>query len=414
MTDSIVARRRMPVAWQHPAFRRLTGVWVLTNLADSALFLMVAVWVKELSGSDAAAVIVFAMMSLPAFFAPILGHLADRFSRKWLLVGSNLGIAAVIATLFFVSSTSWLWLIYVVIFAYGAVGYLTGAAQSGLLRDLLPDEHLASGNGMLSTIDQSLRIIAPVLGTGLYALFGPVVVIAVTMGCFAAAAGVMVGIRVVESPLETATRGRYFKEVMAGFHHLASTPMLGRLTIAIAVAFAATGLVNVAAFPVIERGLALDAAAIGPLVTVQGIGAVAAGAVSARAIGSFGETRVFGAGLLLLGLGVIPLLSGVLLAVIVGLAAVGAGVTWAVVSYVTLRQRLTPARLQGRTSAAANVSINLPQTVVMFVGAALIAIVDYRVLIAVTAVAVLAAALLTPRARVEGLVSAGAAKDARE
>jgi MFS family permease len=414
MAETVVPRRRMPLAWEHPAFRRLTGAWVLTNLADSALFLMVAVWVKELSGSDAAAVMVFAMMSLPAFLAPILGHLADRFSRKWLLVGCNLGIAAVIATLFFASSTSWLWLIYVVIFAYGTVGYLTGAAQSGLLKDLLPDEHLASGNGMLSTIDQTLRIIAPVLGTGLYALFGPHVVIAVTIGCFASAAAVMVGMRVVESPQESATPGRYFKEVMAGFHHLASTPMLGRLTVAIAVAFAATGLVNVAAFPVIERGLALDAAAIGPLVTVQGIGAVVAGAISARAIGRFGETRVFGAGLLLLGLGVIPLLSGVLPAVIAGLAAVGAGVTWAVVAYVTLRQRLTPARLQGRTAAAANVSINLPQTVVMFVGAALIALVDYRVLIAVTAIAVLAAALLTPRSRTKGLVSVGAAEDARE
>lgn len=415
MTDPIVARRRMPLAWQHPAFRRLTGVWVFTNLADSALYLMVAVWIKELSGSDAAAVLVFAMLSLPAFLAPILGHIADRFSRKWLLVGSNLGIAAVIGTLFLVNSTSWLWLIYSVVFAYATVGYLTGAAQAGLLRDLLPDEHLASGNGMLSTIDQSLRIIAPVVGTGLYALFGPGVVIALTMACFAAAAALLVGMKLVESvAVDGKTRGSYLHEVMAGFRHLAGTPMLGRLTIAIAVAFAATGLVNVTAFAVIEQGLGLGAAAIGPLVTVQGIGAVLAGVTSARAIGSFGETRVFGVGLLLLGLGVMPLLSGVLLAVIVGLAAVGAGVTWSVVSYVTLRQRLTPARLQGRTSAAANVSINLPQTVVMFVGAAVIALVDYRVLIAVTAVAVLAAALLTPREGTKDLVSAGAAEDARE
>jgi hypothetical protein len=416
MADTAVARRRMPLAWQHPAFRRLTGVWVFTNLADSALYLMVAVWIKELTGSDAAAVLVFAMLSLPAFIAPILGHIADRFSRKWLLVGSNLGIALVVGTLFLVNSTSWLWLIYSVVFAYATVGYLTGAAQSGLLRDLLPDEHLASGNGMLSTIDQSLRIIAPVVGTGLYALLGPGVVIALTMGCFIAAAALLVGMKLVESAAEDSkTRGGgYIHEVMAGFRHLAGTPMLGRLTIAIAVAFAATGLVNVAAFAVIEQGLGLGAAAIGPLVTVQGIGAVLAGVTSARAIASFGETRVFCIGLVLLGLGVIPLLSGVLFGVVIGLAAIGGGVTWAVVSYVTLRQRLTPARLQGRTSAAANVSINLPQTVVMFVGAAVIALVDYRVLIAVTALAVFAAALLTPRARTKVLVSAGSAKDARE
>ena len=33
--------RRRPAAWEHPAFRRLCLAWALTNLADSALYLMV-------------------------------------------------------------------------------------------------------------------------------------------------------------------------------------------------------------------------------------------------------------------------------------------------------------------------------------------------------------------------------------
>jgi len=38
--------------WKARGFRALVTGWVFTNLGDSALFLMAAVWVKELTGSD--------------------------------------------------------------------------------------------------------------------------------------------------------------------------------------------------------------------------------------------------------------------------------------------------------------------------------------------------------------------------
>src|SRR5690606_10488012 len=79
-----------PSASRAPGFRRLASAWVFTNLADSALFLMAAVWVKELTGSDVAGAFVFVALGLPAVLAPFLGMLADRLPRKRLLVASNL------------------------------------------------------------------------------------------------------------------------------------------------------------------------------------------------------------------------------------------------------------------------------------------------------------------------------------
>src|SRR5690606_4554101 len=219
--------RRRPAAWVHPGFRRLALAWVFTNLADSALYLMVAVWVKEITGSDGAAALVFALLGVPAFVAPFLGTVADRVSRRRLLVGAYTGIALVVASLFLVQSAAWLALLYAVVVAYGAVGYLTAAAQSGLLRDLLPDEHLASGNGLLSTIDQSLRLVSPVLGAGLYALVGPRAVVALTVVSFALAGLVLLTVRVRESEPEAASeRGSYRVELSAGVRHLARTPVL--------------------------------------------------------------------------------------------------------------------------------------------------------------------------------------------
>lgn len=388
--------RRRPGAWEHPGFRRLTGAWLATNTADSALYLMSAVWVKELTGSDSAAAMVFVMLGLPTLLAPFLGQLADRVSRRRLLACSNAGVAVVVATLFLVDSAAQLGLVYAVILAYGSVAYLTAAAQSGLVRDLLPDRHLASGNGMLSTIDQGLRLVSPLIGTGLYVLLGPRAVVGLTVGCFLLAAVLLARVQVTESePEQASERGTYWIELSAGFRHLVSTPALGLLTLLIAVGFGATGLVNVAVFPVLEQGLSLPASSLGLLVSLQGIGALVGGVTSAWLIGRRGEVRAFGIGMAVLGLGIVPLLGTSLAAVLVGLAAVGLGVTWTVVAFITLRQRLTPPRLQGRTSAAANVAINLPQTVLTLVGAGLLAVADYRLLVLATAVLVLAAALVS-------------------
>src|SRR5690606_24037544 len=116
-------------------------------------------------------------------------------------------------------------------------------------------------------------------------------------------------------------------------------------------------------------------------------------------IGLGGEVWTFGIGVLMLGVGLLPAITTSLVAVCVALAAVGFGVTWSVVAFITLRQRLTPPRLQGRTGADTAIAINLPQTLFTLLAAGIIGVVDYRALIIATAVAVLAAMVLMPRRR---------------
>ncbi|GAA3161212.1 hypothetical protein GCM10020001_101860 [Nonomuraea salmonea] len=76
---------------------------------------------------------------------------------------------------------------------------------------------------------------------------------------------------------------------------------------------------------------------------------------------------------------------------------------------VTTRQRLTPARLQGRAAAASNVAVTVPQMASIAAGAALVAVVDYRwVMIAAGAILLLCAlALTTPSSRRLGRGEAG-------
>lgn len=379
--------------WSRTGFRQLTRGWVLINIADAALFLMLAAWVKDLTGSDSAAAGVFVALGIPALVAPFLGQVADRMSRKRLLVVTCIGTIPVLLTLLLVDGPGMLGLIYVVTFVYGCAGYLVSAAQAGLVRDLLPDEELGSGNGILSTIDMALRLVSPLIGTGLYVLLGPLAVVALTVLCFAFSAVLLEKVELEESPPAEKVDGQYWEDLTAGFRHLWAVPALRRLTITLAIAFGAIGLVNAAVFPAMEQGFGVEAAMLGVLVSIQGVGSVAGGATSARLIRWLGEPRTVAAGMAAIGIGMFPVAGSSLPLAIVGLLLIGLGVPWVLVAYATLRQRLTPSNLQGRAAAATSIALNLPQTVTIAVAAAVLGIVDYRLLVVATVVIVLVNAL---------------------
>src|SRR5690606_20769683 len=119
------------------------------------------------------------------------------------------------------------------------------------------------------------------VGTAMYVTLGPHAVVLLTATCFFVTALLLTRVRVQESEPEPRTGESFLRTALAGFGHIARTPVLARTTILIGVAFAATGLFNITAFPVIEQGLGLPAASLGVLVSVQGIGAVLGGATAA-------------------------------------------------------------------------------------------------------------------------------------
>lgn len=392
-------------ALQTPGFRRLLVAWAASHLADSLLYLILAVWVKDLTGSNAAAALVLAVFGIPALGAPFAGQLADRVSRRRLVVAVNLAAAAVLLSLLAVRSAHDVWLVYLVTFAYGWVGYLTSAAQSGLLRDLLPDSALAPANGLLSTVDQALRLLGPLVGAGLYVLVGPHPLVVAAAACFVLSAALLTRLSLAESPPPPREhRGAYLSELTAGFRHLRRTPAVARLTIALAVAFGATGLTNATSFAVIDEGLGLGAEMLPVFASIQGVGSVVGGLTAAAVVARLGEPRVVAAGLALLALGVATTATSSLSLIVVGVALLGLGVVWALVACVTLRQRTTPPALQGRAAAATTMVVSVPQTALTLVAASLVALVDYRVLVVLTALVVLvgAGSALRPSVRPEG------------
>lgn len=375
-------------ALREPRFRRLLVGWSLSNFGDSALYLSLAVWAKDLTGSNAAAGLIFFALAVPVFLSPLGGHLADRVRRRPLLVATNLVGAVMVLALLAVDGVGQLWILYAVAFGYGLLGTVIGSAQSGLLRDLLPDEDLAVANSALSTIDQGLRILSPLVGAGIYAAYGGGALALLASATFLAATLALLTVRIAETDPQEQPREHFRREFTAGFRHVRNTPVLARLVVAVTVAFAVIGVYDSIIFAVVEEGLGREPSFFGVLMSLQGGGSILGGLTAARLIRRLGETRTVGLALVAFAVSSLGF-AGTAMDV-VGPAAVlgGVAIPWLIVGFVTARQRYTPAHLQGRVSAVTVLSMNGPQTVSIALGAVLISLVDYRLLIAITAVVI--------------------------
>jgi MFS family permease len=362
----------------------------LSLLGDTALWLALAIWAKSLTGSSAAAGMVIFGITAPGLIAPLSGLLADRVRRRPLLIVTNLAMAVAVLPLLLVRDGGDVWIIYAVTVAYGLSFTILGAGSSALLATMLPAEELADANGLMQTMREGLRLLAPLAGAGLFSAAGGAAVALLDASTFLIAAAALALMRVAEPP-PVPRAGRLLDGITDGARHVRRTIPLRQLTVACAVALLVIGFSETLTFEVAGRGLGREPSFVGVLIAVQGVGAVAGAATAAMLVRRIGEGQLAAIGMLAFSFGVTLLMSGSLPVVLAGKVLFGLGIPWIVVALFTLLQRLTPEPLQGRTYAAVDVFANTPQTVSIGLGALLVAFVDYRLLLLVEAAVVAAA-----------------------
>jgi len=373
----------------HRDARLLVAGQSLSLLGDRAMFLALGIWVKSLTGSSAAAGLVFFAYAVPGLVSPLFGAVVDRVRARRLMIGLNLAGAVILVPLVGVEGRGQLWLIYLVTLVYGAIGWMFYSAQSAYLTRLLPPELLGDANAAMQAAGEGMRLVAPLVGAGLFAAFGGPTVAALDAGTFVVAALALVAIRHRErrpAPSEHHLRA----QVASGARHIAASPGLLRIVTATAVVMLVVGFTETLVFSVIQHGLHRSPAFFGVLSSAQGVGAVAGGVVAGVMLRRYGDGRVMGLGMLLFAVGASSMLVPRVGVVLAGFAVAGCGVSWAIVGYATAIQLRTPAALQGRVSSAADVLVGVPQTISIALGAGLVGIVDYQVLIVSMAVVTVA------------------------
>jgi MFS family permease len=143
-------------------------------------------------------------------------------------------------------------------------------------------------------------------------------------------------------------------------------------------------------FAVVEFGLHRPPSFLGVLESLQGLGAIVGGLTAGRALRRFGDVRLVGFGMVLFALGDASFASSSLQVVCAGIVVAGFALSWFIVGFSTSIQLRTPQRLQGRVASAANTMVSTPQTIGIALGAMLVSVLDYRVLVAMMFVAIAA------------------------
>jgi MFS family permease len=373
--------------------------WTLSQFGDWAMIIVLAVWAKALTDSNASAGLVFFALAAPSIFAPLAGVVVDRVRRRPLLIAVYSIEAVVVPTLLFVHDRGDVWILYAMAVFTGVMGTLAASARSALMTVTIPRELLGEGNAIFQSVREGLRLIAPLAGAGIYAAAGGGVVAIVDSASFVFVVAALLLMRTPEPRFERVEHN-FISEAMAGARHIVRTIPLRQIIFSTGAALAVVGFSETIIFAVIDQGLHRPPSFLGVLSSLQGIGAIAGGLTAARGLRRIGDVRVAGLGMGGFAIGELSFVTSSLPLITAGIIVAGFGISWFIVGLMTAIQVRTPLRLQGRVASAADVLISTPQTASIAVGAALVAVVDYRLLVVVESVgvALCAAYLLTRRA----------------
>jgi MFS family permease len=381
-----------PIAFEQRQNARLylTGLGC-SVIGSMALSLVAGIWVKSLTGSSAQAGVASACVYLPSLFGPLAGLVADRVARRRLLVRLSIASAVADLPLLAVRSAGWTWVIFLVMTWYGAQLVLSGPAEDGLFFEMFPQDLRQRVNGWRLGLQESGRLIAPLAGAGLFALAGGGAVALADAATFVVASVATARLRVPDQAPAQGDRMNWRADVLAGYAHIRRTPVLATV-LGVGAAVMALSALLVAAQYSLVQGVGEPPAFLGVFSACLGGGSVAASLVSSRILRRVGEGWLAVFGMADFAVGTALRATGVLWWALAGTAVLGFALPWVFLAVVNLAQRVTPAELQGRVSAAVTLAMFGPQAPLQALGSLAILHGTYRQLFLGGAVAALACA----------------------
>ena len=151
---------------RHRAYARLWVAAFVSNIGTWMESIALGIYVVQLTHQAVWAGAVAGAAFLPiAFFGPIGGALADRFPRKWLLMGTTLaqtGLATLLTVLFATGSPS-APVVTLIALGNGIAAALGFPAFQALLPDLVPTEDLPGAIALSSAQFNLGRVVGPAL-----------------------------------------------------------------------------------------------------------------------------------------------------------------------------------------------------------------------------------------------------------
>jgi len=180
-------RLRVLEALRHRDFRLLWAGQTVSQIGDAAFVVALGWRAFTLTGKTSSLGIVLMVEALGLVATLLIGGvLADRYSRKLLLIGSDSARALVIAALAVVDASGHLTfgLLIGFVLLHGLGSGLFQPAFGGILPLLVDDPSLGSANALVGISRQAAFVVGPAIAGVVYGLAGSSAIFAVDAASF--------------------------------------------------------------------------------------------------------------------------------------------------------------------------------------------------------------------------------------
>jgi DHA3 family macrolide efflux protein-like MFS transporter len=224
------APRRMVSGWPQTFILLFAGQSV--SLVGSVLTsFAIGVYVFRSTGS----VTQFALLNLfnfvPQVVVPIVaGALADRYSRKWLMVICNVGggLTTLLVALFVAGGVMNIVVAYLATLLFSSFASMLGPAQMASVPQLVPEKHLSRANGLVEFAISVSRFVSPLLGGVLVLTIGLGGIELIDFASYSFAILTLVPLFIPQPKAEgdEEEEESFFREVTDGLRHILPRPGL--------------------------------------------------------------------------------------------------------------------------------------------------------------------------------------------
>ncbi len=286
---------KLTEAWEHRDLRVLVigeGVSMFGSMVSRLALPWTAA--RELDQGSLSVGLVFLAELLPAALLGLFaGTLVDRWSRKRMLIVSNLALAAVTAVVPLLAVLDRLTMaaIYVVGFVSGCIVPFFRAAFRSTVPITVPLESFAAAQSIVQGVSAVAELAAFAAAGWLVHVFGGPAGLAIDAASFVWAASVTMFLRPTPPALHATDRTDVFTELGDGARYVRSHPVLRPIALSELIAGVGTGILGSVVIVHMTKTLGYDTGPQGIVYAVGGVGSLAAAALAPRVLARFGLQR---------------------------------------------------------------------------------------------------------------------------
>jgi MFS family permease len=256
---------------RRPRFRALWAAIALSYAGSGAATTALTLYVQQARGTGTAVAAFLIASQLPRLLGPLAGGIADRVDLRTMMVGCDLGQAAVFAAIATLPS-------FGILIALSALTTTLqtsyGPARTALVPNLVAEDELIPANALLGTATNLYVAVGPLVGGLLFAAIGPAAALLVNAATYLGSAALTSTLPPTPPAPETEHEG-LFAATATGARFIWADPVLRAVGISICVLVSFLAVDNVAAVFLVRETLGGSAFTYGLIEAVFGVGMLA-------------------------------------------------------------------------------------------------------------------------------------------